>query len=362
MKFTIHNFVDVDIIGSGSLYDYMIFQFDYFCKKNDSESKINVIHIKIDSLKLSDIHSELKQINGKFYSTTEGSFVWDNNGSLCSLNGNCSLKDQTEIILDSRFPKMKSNTILDLLLRVQLIEKNLFLIHASCVENESGAILIPAWKGMGKTAACLKLIETGCNFLGDDKVWLDSNGMVYAYPRYAVIKDSNALEFPNFVNKKTKLKLFIREKIGEKKFLRNNRYVNYLIRKKLQVPVSYHYIEDLFPGTKTSDRATLYKIVTLSKYNQPTTDFKKSNYEKIATKTQNISDVEWNYDLFHLVSAHDILFPDGPSWKEELINLLSKERELMCQAFYKIRCLEAKFPSEVQKIDWNKFIDEIASH
>jgi hypothetical protein len=67
------------------------------------------------------------------------------------------------------------------------LRANLFL-HAAAVTHGSGAILLPAASGRGKTTLAAILVESGCSYLTDDLVILDRQNRILPFPKALSLK------------------------------------------------------------------------------------------------------------------------------------------------------------------------------
>jgi hypothetical protein len=358
--FCLHDTVVFSIEGSGPLLDYVKYQYSYF-QERDAENNLAYEPILLKFVDIGHVASELFLKSGnESYVKSKEKFIWRVGNSKLALDGNRKLVEQTELLFDQQFNKMKANLICELLWRLRFVSERIILVHAACVANGNQAMLLPAWKGTGKTAVCLKLIEAGYNFLGDDKVWLSITGEIFAYPRYVVIKGSNALHFPEFTNAATKAKSYLQALLKKSGLLNRVRLFRYLAKKLFTIPVRYHYIEDLYPGAKTVKQAQLTNIVYLAKGGRTQhvtiTDFSP---EVAASHIYQISNVEWNYSLLSFASAHDILFPDGPKWTAEILNLMAQEENLLDEVLKKRKCFAAVIPLQNHHIKWDDFVSKI---
>jgi|GEM_PF-4570088 len=70
-----------------------------------------------------------------------------------------------------------------------LIQRNIFLLHASAVANEHGALLISGNSGVGKSTICAGLIKNGYHLVADDVCLLiPGNGQTWVYPTHPHLK------------------------------------------------------------------------------------------------------------------------------------------------------------------------------
>lgn len=354
-SFSIHGFFNFTLTGKGNLFNYFSYQYDFF-KINSTENKVFQINV-VDKLKF---NQSKKLSDGKEEFHRDGDcFIYKLQGASMRIEGKKELKQQKLIEIEAAFSKMKANTILDLFFRFFTIKDETQLIHAACVDFEGKGILIPAWKGMGKTNSCLEFVKKGYNFLGDDKVWLTSEGDVYSYPRYVVIKGEDNFEFISLLNVKNKFKLVLRYFLT-KVFNINKRPIAILINLLVKPVVNYFRISELFPGTKTMNSTKLNDVLFLSK-DCSVQQFDKKSMSSFAVSQclSNIANAEWNLELLKITSAHDILFPDGISWTKELETLFKIEEINISKGLSFVDCNEVIVPENKKHLNWNDFFPEI---
>jgi len=108
--------------------------------------------------------------------------------------------------------------MLEPLIYLKALEKELLLVHASGVFDKNGGYLFSASKGIGKTTTAFYLLSKGFGFLGDDLVFLSKEGGLYAYPKrihfFSYLKDKNP-----FLNIPFRIMLFSRARLVLRKIL-----------------------------------------------------------------------------------------------------------------------------------------------
>jgi len=85
------------------------------------------------------------------------------------------------------------------------------LLHAASADNHGQGLVIAAQSGCGKTSTVLKLIRSGCGFLGDDLVWISEDGVLIRYPRLIHLF-SYVLEYSSFLTLSWKLRVYLKVK------------------------------------------------------------------------------------------------------------------------------------------------------
>jgi len=142
--FNLHDIVTFSIEGSGILYEYFIFQYKYFHTKATIDNKVrNGISLKFVNDNNVTMDQSLRY-DKEYFGKNGKQFVWSVNNRKSTFNGTKRLTEQTEIVFDQQFSKMKANLICDLFWRVGFISQGVILVHAACVANEDKAIFSKA--------------------------------------------------------------------------------------------------------------------------------------------------------------------------------------------------------------------------
>jgi hypothetical protein len=356
--FTIHNKLFFIIKGSGKIFDYLNFQFNYF-KTKDNQGKNFLLHLK-KGIDIKNFSSRVKDKN-RIYLRKNNKFIIGKNNQWLVFDGLKKINDQKEIIASENISKKDINLFLDLLIRIKILKANLILIHASCVSKKNQAILIPASKKMGKTTLCLKFIENKYNFLSDDKVWINNKGVVFSYPRYIVLKDTNALLFQNFLSKNYIRKLKFKKLLLKKLNFLNNALSVKLINKIIKTQAKYFYIEKIYPRTSIPQKSAISKVIYLEKLNIDKYKLDIINKKQAIRLVTKINNNEWNSDLLKIASVHDVLFQNYPSWRKELFDLLKAEKEILNKSFNKKAIFHLKIPTDDNKLDWNDLVTKTSN-
>lgn len=357
--YSIHNLFHFNISGANDLFNYLTYQFRYFERQN----QIGASHLKIiiDRIPAGTAEKELR--NGEIsYCLKDGLFFLSANGESVLFDGNLPLKEQNKVIFSRNYPQMNANLICDMIFRLNLLDQKIVLIHASCVAKGKRAVLIPAWKSTGKTTLSLKLVKNGLSFLGDDKVWLNEEGKVYSYPRYLVIKDSNAKDLKEFIGRQTVSGYGIYKFISSIKLLKKTGRTLSILKKMLGAKPRHYYIEELIPESKIMDEASISGFFYMAKaMGIFKADIESTCPEIIINNIVNIDNSEWNYDLLRLAAAHDILFSNGPVWTEEIMKMMRLERQIISSAVRKSHCFRIDIPALKTGVSWDSVTTEIAN-
>jgi len=359
-SFSLHGNVQFLLQGKGLLYDYMLYQYQYFQQGRqvgDLESTRVVVNCSLSK----KVHGDTVLNNGgESYAANfeKDIFIWQVGNDQASLDGMLPLGEQNLINFSSGFNKMKANLFCELLWRIRFSSERVVLVHAAAVTNGDKTILMSGWKGMGKTAACLKLLEFGCDFMGDDRVWLSASGKILAFPRYVVIKSSNAMFFPEVLSFWARVKTCILGWLSNISMISQKGLFNKLKQKFF--PPIYFKVEELYPNTTVVNTANLTHVLSIEKNSVAEMVIQKKEAEALADSIFHVGNVEWNYPLLNITAAHDVLFPNGPSWTRELESLMEKEKVVIRQAISNAKTTSTVFiPTDEKYVSWVDFNSKV---
>ena len=224
-------------------------------------------------------------------------------------------------------------------------KKGIYLVHGAGVANDDMGFLLPAWKGVGKTALGLALVERGFSFLGDDRVWVSHTGHIIGNQRYVVIQDSNAKYLPEFTSVIDKIKRQAAHFCKSMPIVSTSRFYK-LVCRIIQVRARYYKIHELYPHCDTPPRARLNRVIYMQTSNEAADiALKKMDANNLQQKIANINLYEWNLDFMKLGVAHDILFEGKSLWREEIHRFSLHEKDAFLEIFSKIECYELQLPA-----------------
>lgn len=81
-----------------------------------------------------------------------------------------------------KIPNTKSDEIVDYIIELKLLQKELIKIHGACVRTNGKGVMIVGWDGCGKSTLAYNFLKSGADFLSDDTVIVDRK-MAYSYPK-----------------------------------------------------------------------------------------------------------------------------------------------------------------------------------
>lgn len=359
--YSIHNKLNFSLTGDSSLLDYLRYQYkDFSIEKHSGSANISC-NIGLQEATSNSFDRIIKHSNSEFYASdySRNKYIWSHGGEKLLLDANKRLASQSEVLFTSSFNKMKAGLFCELIWRLALVPSELSLFHAACVAKGDRTILFLSGKGVGKTALAVKLVDQGYEFLADDRVWVSNQSEVFSYPRYVVVKDSNIDFFPQLKSCTTNLKRFLYTVAS--KIPKLNKSSFFFRAKSLIYPAKYYYISELLPNAVVRNNSTLTEVVYVSKSATVTESYLHPLIVKETKKAVSlINELEWNHPLFPMVAAHDILFPESPSWVDEMNSLLAFDQKIVNKVLSQISCSELVLPESYDLKQINQVIDLFA--
>lgn len=356
-SYSVHGLASFEVDGAGSLFDYLRYQY----KLLESSAGDGALCFKDNKDKAPsyDIVETYSGVHGKYFKDHSGGFIFKYNNADVIFDGALPLFDQVQIGFDPDFNKQKASVICELFFRLALIEVDTALVHCAAVEKNGRAILFPACKGMGKTAAALKMTQAGYSFMSDDRVWLNKDAVVLSYPRYIVLKFNNIKYFKAFVGGLNILTNSLYLKVSSLFDVDRVPLIGKAFRRVFKYPSKYFYVEEIYPDVSVTDKCKAGLAVEISRAESlAENDLFNSSSEMVSTSAVGVCNLEWNLFLLELASVHDVLFSDGPSWLDELHCLMDKEADVIQKAFYLLDCYNIRVPME--DVDYEDFVHKVS--
>jgi hypothetical protein len=351
-SFSLHDVFRFDLEGGGPLPDYLRMQYAEF--ECDGTIDAPELLVRVERAELELPRAMRLSGDDAGYSRSGMQFVLETAAGRLHLDGSTQLESVDQMTVGPGFPRMVLNCLLELRFRLAMCHSDTVLVHACCLARGSTGLLLPAWKGTGKTSLALTLLDRGYGFLGDDRVWLRRDGELLCYPRYLVINASNAGDFADLLDARTRLAHDFNRALKES--ARIPEPVARIARRVVPPPVNYFKVAEIFPDAEVPKRATLRSAFFVVRPGSKDIGWNERSSLEMATAVGAVGDFEWNADLLSLTAAHDVLFPEGPSWRQEIDELMRTEREVLRDAFESACCAEIRLPSEV---DWQAVADAV---
>jgi len=331
-NYLIHNFALLKIDQSLRNIKEIEKSIRYFKIENSSiKKKLYVLNInKLKEIKYTHIYGSKQK---EFYMKDNEYFYYGYRGNVIRIKNFKNLKEIDEIQVSENFNVNILFEFIEFLIRINVVEINLMLIHSAAVSYKEAGILFLGWPGCGKTSLTLDLIENGFDFLSEDKVWVSLDKTIYNYPRYIRLNKSNINIFKDKLNFIEKIKLnfsnILSKLLSYSKLTNKSLLANAANRGVFLPKIKIDPLKD--------DKINIRSKVGL-KYtyfiNQRNDLSKKDNNQKedLARIIKKISDFEWNNKMKQIISMHNFLFPNH-KWEKEFDNFLKKETEIIESLF-----------------------------
>lgn len=145
--------------------------------------------------------------------------------------------------------------ILEPIIYYKALGKDIIMLHASGVFDSKGGYLFSAATGVGKTTLAFHLANKGFGFLGDDLLFLSSDGSIYSYPKrvhfFSYLRDKNPfLIIPVYISRKARFRHMARI------------LLKYLTGKHFYLSTRVN-IKDILPKVRIGEKVALNRILFL---------------------------------------------------------------------------------------------------
>jgi hypothetical protein len=91
--------------------------------------------------------------------------------------------DWTTVLYSPFAGTFLQTSVIEPIVYLKCLQQDCLLLHAACVSGDGCSYLFAASGGSGKTTMALRLARKGFTFLGDDLVFVRTDGTTLAYPR-----------------------------------------------------------------------------------------------------------------------------------------------------------------------------------
>jgi len=354
--YNIHNKVKFSNDSQSMLGEHIDFQFKQFCvSKNE---KCHVLDFNLREINVLSKNVKIKYRNQhRVFSVGESEFIIKVGNGYCYMDGTKSLLHQKDIYYTAGLPKTYLVFLLELLIRIHIIQQNVLLVHAAGMEKHNKGIIFPSWKSMGKTTMCIKLAENNYGFMGDDKVFIDEHSNILAYHKYLVLKDSNFKFNLKYLGKIEKILFYLYVSLSKKPFyIIKTMYVRFIGK-----PLKYLSPKDVFLKTKLIAISKINSIVYLKKSNVKSIKLSTFNSQSAYNIIYSIDKLELDSNLEEFISMHDMLFSDVNIWRKEINSFTSIEKELLHKIVISNSTYYLEIPNDFDFNNNNSFVDEINS-
>lgn len=239
--------------------------------------------------------------------------------------------------------------------RKRLASEGYAMIHASGVRLDDTVLLFPSWRYTGKTNTLMTLLESGADYLSDDRLWVGADGTVLGYPVPINMMPSNIESYPGIAgrDRKEKLRADLTEEVYDR-IDRDRSVLDKMVYFATKIYLEPDQdrrlvsIEQLVPGADFVERSTVDNVVALrTALDTPNNrvEVNEVSEREVLADARTINDYEWNGRLKEYFAAYDALFP-GDERADELDSLIAREEENFLNLLGDIGTYRAMIPRE----------------
>lgn len=214
--------------------------------------------------------------------------------------------------------------VIEPILHIHMLNNGQTFLHASGVVSDSeDAILFTGWGGVGKSSACVQLVNQGdWKYLADDVIIINADGEAYCYPKKVLLYGYNTDGNPNL--DRTLLKNDLMNKASwnlRKKILGGAK-----VRRRISP-------ELLFGRDKIGTEGKISKVFYLLKSNSEESSVQEITSEEMAERS--VSVIAYIFKRFYeVINAIHAVNPKNPSLEE----ILEKNKLIYGKAFENSDC------------------------
>ena len=111
-------------------------------------------------------------------------------------------KNTLEIKFEKGFPVDWIRRLIDDILAFHVTGFGMSFIHAACLTGDKKELIIPAWRGTGKTSLALSLLQSGYfEYKAEDQFFINRNGDCFIYNDACHVDSKHMKAFPQIKNK-----------------------------------------------------------------------------------------------------------------------------------------------------------------
>jgi len=341
----------VEFSGTGEKRDY--FEKEY--KKYKKTGKEKILEVEFGK-KLAGPEIVLGD-RRQYYGKRDDTFFISDGGRKISCHNEWRVISCAESI-----PEQLTRTLVEAEIRHKAIQDAAAMIHSSGIKYKDTITLFPAWRHTGKTNTMILLLQQGAQMLSDDRLWIDADGIVYPYYIPANILPYNFMSFPELCSNQSMLNR-IRGKSHQmiNNFVANRSStisdgINQINRHIIRPTESHATLSELFPSQQELEPEKLSNLVFLQTHSGEAPDIQNQllSVTDAVKKLSAINYYEWDGDLEEVYSAYDHLFPNRPSKRDQLDDLVESQKNIFKQVAEKYDCYELYIPREDKWSDSTK--------
>ena len=265
-----------------------------------------------------------------------------------------------EIYFEQGFPKDWLRRFLDDILAFHVVGFDVSLFHGASLINKDLEIIIPAWRGTGKTNLALHLlINKGFSYKGEDQFFIsvDKNSFVYTDACHVDYKHMD--EFPSLKKKYSSLPFSLRSMIVKiaLPFLPPTGEISEFIRRgliKVFAPKVFVKMEEFIPDFKVSFEQPKKRLVIQLILCPSISDISIRPVELNRLVDRCIGGMQYEREDFYL-AYYGWVYATG-NRNTIVENIATYERTVLQKALDKANCYEIQIP---YGYDWTKNYSKI---
>ena len=125
-------------------------------------------------------------------------------------------ESEITVEFEKGFPPDWIRRLVDDLLAFHAVGFGLSLVHAACLDNEDFELIIPAWRGTGKTHLALRqMLYQEYGYKAEDQFFMDSNGNSYVYTDACHVDPKHMASFPEIRDKYRSPSYYARTRVAK---------------------------------------------------------------------------------------------------------------------------------------------------
>ncbi len=255
---------------------------------------------------------------------------------------------ELNVTFETGFPVDWLRRYLDGLVALHLLGTGTSLFHAACLGSEDCEIIIPAWRGTGKTSLALYLLEGQCpTYKAEDEFVLKETGESYAYTDASHVDFNHMEQFPALKRAYPSLSFVLRSVIARLilPFVPPKSRISTFVHRGLLralVPKVYVKLKDCIPGLRISDKQPERRIV-LQLISQQ--DLSEPVIEPIdigAVIERTVGGMQYERENFYAM-YYAFVYATGQR-NGVIDNAVERETQILHKALAKAACYEVRVP------------------
>jgi len=254
---------------------------------SEGKNNQNIINLTLKKLRVS---SDLYQVRPPVSYSADQVFISDKNNNKLFIDYSKLGQDGCNMICEPDFNPNFFSIVIDFIASVYALKANSFFCHSAAFKYKDATILMPAFRGAGKTTTLIEAVDIGAKYISDDWVRICGNGELQRIPKNILlmhydIEKNKMLE--NFLSDCDRAAFSLVSELEKDKFdLYSDQVMD--VKDIARVRLSPH---NLFGKSNVIESADIIDYVCwLEKThsnNQEEVKISDSNLEQLVSKVQN---------------------------------------------------------------------------